>query len=349
MHDAQEVAHESESPTPDSPSPAAPAPPSLRVGILGAGRRGKALAHAATRLPGVTVAAVGDEDAARAAELAERWEATSYSIWQSMLIFERLDAIFIATPAAVQAEQVLTALDQGMHVYVEKPSALDLAMAQRIAEAALSRDRLVHVGFQHRYSSLVAPWYQALEGRAVSLVHAHLYQGAPDDADVGDPASTGGQAVAQAMHLLDLCRFLVDDITAVAAFGGRALWRDRTEWKGTDSTAVSLQFASGASGTLSLTYAMPLPIPGHLALDVVADGPLLLRFTGAALQVVTEGGVEDWTLEGPPDFAAVAAFLEAVRTGDRSQLRVPYDDAVRTLRVALACRDAAESGTVVRL
>jgi myo-inositol 2-dehydrogenase / D-chiro-inositol 1-dehydrogenase len=317
----------------------------VKVGILGAGRRGTALAHAVARVPGAVIAAIGDEDATRAAAIAEAWEATSYSIWQSMLIFEQLDAVVIATPSAVHAEQVLTALDQGMHVYVEKPPALDMAMAQRISEAARAKDRIVQVGFQHRYSSLVGPWYQALEGRAISLVHGHLYQGLPEGED---PALGGGQILGQALHLIDLCRFLVDDITAVAAFGGRALWPE-TDWKGADSTAVAMQFASGAAGTLSPTYGMPLPIPGHLALDVVAEGPLLLRFTGAELQVVSEGGIESWTVDEPPDLAAVAAFLGAVRTGDRSQILVPVDDAMQTLRVALACQEAADSGRVVQL
>jgi predicted dehydrogenase len=317
----------------------------VKVGILGAGRRGTALAHAVARVPGAVIAAIGDEDATRAAAIAEAWEATSYSIWQSMLIFEQLDAVVIATPSAVHAEQVLTALDQGMHVYVEKPPALDMAMAQRISEAARAKDRIVQVGFQHRYSSLVGPWYQALEGRAISLVHGHLYQGIPEGED---PALGGGQILGQALHLIDLCRFLVDDITAVAAFGGRALWPE-TDWKGADSTAVAMQFASGAAGTLSTTYGMPLPIPGHLALDVVAEGPLLLRFTGAELQVVSEGGIESWTVDEPPDLAAVAAFLGAVRTGDRSQILVPVDDAMQTLRVALACQEAADSGRVVQL
>lgn len=320
----------------------------MKVGILGAGRRGTALAHAIARVPDAVIAAIGDEDATRAAAVAESWEATSYSIWQSMLIFEQLDAVVIATPSAVHAEQVLTALDQGMHVYVETPPALDMAMAQRIAEAARAKDRIVQVGFQHRYSSLVAPWYQALEGRAISLVHGHVYQGIPEGEEVADPALSGGQVLGQTLHLLDLCRFLVDDITAVAAFGGRALWPP-TDWKGTDSTAVALQLASGAAGTLSMTYGMPLPIPGHLAIDVVAEGPLLLRFTGAELQVVSEGGIESWSVEEPPDFAAVAAFLGAVRTGDRSQILVPFDDAMQTLRVALACQEAADSGRVVQL
>ena len=321
----------------------------MNIGILGAGRRGTALAHAAARVPGAVIVAVGDDDLARAAELAERWEATSYSIWQSMLIFEQLDAVIIATPTAVHAEQVLTALDQGMHVYVEKPPALDMVMAQRIGEAASAHNRLVHVGFQHRYSSLVAPWYQALEGRTVSLVHAHIYQGVPESDDGGDPALSGGQAMVQAMHLLDLCRFLVDDITAVSAFGSRTLWRDQADWQSTDSLAVALQFASGATGTFSMTYGLPLPIAGHLALDIVTDGPMLLRFTGSELQVVTEGGVESYALEEPPDFAAVAAFLEAVSTGDHGLLRVPYEDAMQTLRVALACNEAAEQGRIVRL
>ena len=330
-------------------APAVSSFPSLRLGVLGAGRRGTALAHAAMRVPGISIVAVGDDDVMRAAELAEAWDATSYSIWQSMLIFEQLDAIIIATPSAVHAEQVLTAIDQGMHVYVEKPPALDNGMAQRIAEAATAQNRIVHVGFQHRYSGLVAPWFQALEGRTVSLVHAHLYQGVPEGSDGNDPALSGGQAMGQAMHLLDLCRFLVDDITAVATFSGQALWRDKADWRGADSTAVALQFASGATGTLSMTYGLPLSIPGHLALDIVAEGPLLLRFTGAELQVVTEAGVESWSLEEPPDFAAVATFLQAVRSGDRSILRVPYDDAVQTLRVALACNEAAEQSRVIRL
>lgn len=337
----------SEASTPHPLIPPSPAP--VRLGVLGAGRRGTALAQAAARVPGASIVAVGDDDVLRAAELAEVWDATSYSIWQSMLIFEQLDAIIIATPSAVHAEQVLTAVDQGMHVYVEKPPALDDGLAQRIAEAATAQNRIVHVGFQHRYSSLVTPWFQALEGRAVSLVHAHLYQGLPEGSDGDDPARSGGQAMGQAMHLLDLCRFLVDDITAVAAFSGQALWRERANWRGADSTAVALQFASGATGTLSMTYGLPLPIPGHLALDVVADGPLLLRFTGAELQVVTEAGVESWTLEEPPDLAAMATFLHAVRSGDRTALRVPYDDAMQTLRVALACNEAAEQGRIVRL
>ena len=45
----------------------------------------------------------------------------------------------------------------------------------------------------------------------------------------------------------------------------------------------------------------------------------------------------------------MAAFLEAARSGDHGLLRVPYEDAMQTLRVALACGEAAEQGRIVRL
>jgi predicted dehydrogenase len=321
----------------------------LRVGILGAGRRGTALAHAAARLPGISIAAVGDVDPSRARALAERWGAIAYGSWQSMLTFETLAAVFIASPSSVHAEQTLTALSQGMHVYVEKPPALDLALAERIGVAADAAGKLVHVGLQHRYSGLIAPWRRALAGRAISLVHAHLYRGLPESAGGQDPELGGGQLMDEGIHLLDLCRWLIGEVAAAAAHYGRALWAGRQDGPLADSTAVALQFTGGAAGTLCTTYAMPLPIPGHLALDVIAAGPLLLRYTGSALQVVQESGVETWTLDEPPDFAAVAAFLDAVRTGHRSALQVPYQDAVRTLRLALACHQSAASGQVVRL
>jgi len=322
---------------------------SLRIGVIGAGRRGTALAHAAARLPGVVVAAVVDADMARSNVLAESWKSAVYSGWQSMLIFEKLDAVIVASPSAVHADQTLTAIGQMLHVYVERPPALDLATAQRIGEKAEELGRIVQVGLQHRYSSLVDPWRHALTGRAISLVHAHVYRGQVKTAQTADAATTVPTILDEGMHLLDLCRWLVGEIGSVAAHYGHALASGADGDSAVDSAAISVQFRSGASGTLSITHAMPLPIPGHMAIDVVAEGPLLLRYTGSELQVVQESGVETWALQEPPDLAAMAAFVEAVRTGNRAGLRLPYVEAVRSLQLALACDESASTGHVVTL
>jgi predicted dehydrogenase len=43
------------------------------------------------------------------------------------------------------------------------------------------------------------------------------------------------------------------------------------------------------------------------------------------------------------------AFIEAVRTGDRSGVRTPYREAVRTLAVSLAATESAETNQAVEL
>ncbi|MCL5946855.1 MAG: Gfo/Idh/MocA family oxidoreductase, partial [Chloroflexi bacterium] len=235
-----------------------PAGRKLRVGLLGAGRQGRALATAIARVPDCELVAVCDVDEERAKSLADQYGARHYTLWQSMLIFLDMDAVFIATPAVMHAEHALTALQERRHVYLEKPPALSLGQARRIEEMAAEQERIVHVGLQHRYSDLVPPFYQALEGRNISVVHAHLYRGVLDSAEEWDDELVGGLFFGEAFHLLDLVRFLVDEVVAVGAFTGQALWRDVPEWRGRDSAAVAFQLAAGGCGTLTLTQAMSL-------------------------------------------------------------------------------------------
>jgi predicted dehydrogenase len=43
------------------------------------------------------------------------------------------------------------------------------------------------------------------------------------------------------------------------------------------------------------------------------------------------------------------AFIEAVKTGDSSNIRSTYEDAVKTLAVTLACNESAKTGVPVKV
>lgn len=62
-----------------------------------------------------------------------------------------LDGVVISTAAPTHRELACRALDAGLHVFVEKPLALDLAEAEAIAAAARAADRQVMVGHLIRY------------------------------------------------------------------------------------------------------------------------------------------------------------------------------------------------------
>jgi predicted dehydrogenase len=76
-------------------------------------------------------------DAAALATVADHFQIPArYNDWQKMLAEEPLDAVIIATPHDQHAEQAIAALDRGIHVLLEKPMAISVADAERVAEAA---------------------------------------------------------------------------------------------------------------------------------------------------------------------------------------------------------------------
>src|SRR5581483_11256771 len=57
-----------------------------------------------------------------------------------------IDAVVLATPAVMHAEQARAALAAGKHVFVEKPMALNVGDAQALAAQAESAGRILMVG-----------------------------------------------------------------------------------------------------------------------------------------------------------------------------------------------------------
>ncbi len=106
----------------------------MRIGIIGAGWI--AAEHVATlqQLDGVNVVAVCDLDLVRASKLAR--DATVYTDWRELISRETPDAVFVCTPPLSHREVAVAALEQGIHVYLEKPIARGLEDARAIVDAA---------------------------------------------------------------------------------------------------------------------------------------------------------------------------------------------------------------------
>lgn len=317
----------------------------LRIGVIGAGRRGVAHARAATEL-GATLVAVADPDALRAGRLSDG-TARTYADPAEMLARERLDVVYVTSPPYLHREHTLAALTAGSHVLLEKPIALSMEEAREIGAAAERAGRLVHVCQQHRYSALADLARERLAGRRVALVHAWLYRQTPDIPGNWDRRWGGGHVVEWGIHYLDLCRYLLGEVEWVSATYTEQVLAGRPGWNNWDAYAVALRYASGAVGTLTSTYAAWPGIEGAGGLDIVADG-LLLRFRGHRLSLLSPEGEEIVEESGDTTAAINAAFLTAIRTGDLGSLRIDYPDAVRTLALVLAANRSAELGTPVR-
>jgi len=197
------------------------------VGILGAGAMGANHAHTlASWVPAARVGAVYDFDGARADQVAAGTGATALGSADELIGSAEVDAIVIASPDPLHAEQVLSCVAAGKPVLCEKPLAADESGSQQILDAddrfaAEHGRRLVQVGFMRRYDpAFVALRAHVAAGaigtpRVVHCVHRNA---------VAHPAQTSDMNVTGSMvHELDIVPWLLDDpIAAITVRSPRA-------------------------------------------------------------------------------------------------------------------------------
>jgi len=136
----------------------------IRIGIIGAG--GMSAYHIpGFRKAGAVIAAVADVNAAAAAACAAKHGAgAAYGSADEMFAREKLDAVSIIVPNRFHAPLAIAALKRGLHVFCEKPPALNARETQAMARAAEKADRKLLFNFCNR----ARPEAQAIKAEIAS-------------------------------------------------------------------------------------------------------------------------------------------------------------------------------------
>ncbi len=108
----------------------------LRLGVVGCGVIGRQHQRWAGELPQIDLAAVADlrEDSARSAAK-EFGASRHYTDGNALIDDADIDAVVLALPTAGRSELALRAFGKGKHVLIEKPSAMNVAEAERLRKA----------------------------------------------------------------------------------------------------------------------------------------------------------------------------------------------------------------------
>ena len=110
--------------------------PKVRIAVIGLGVMGSShLRDIAHRLPNTQLAALCDIDRARADHYAAEYQAPAYYDYRDLLAKVELDAILIATPHYDHTPISIAALEQNIHVLVEKPLAVHVQDGRKMIAA----------------------------------------------------------------------------------------------------------------------------------------------------------------------------------------------------------------------
>jgi predicted dehydrogenase len=319
--------------------------PPVRVGIVGAGGIAERHGNVLNSLPGVCVAGVTDLVVERAEALAKALGARVYPDARALVLDGDLDALWVCTPPFARGEPELLAADHGIPLFVEKPVAHDLATAEAIAASVEASGIPTAIGYHWRHLDTVAEAQRLLAGRTPGLLAGRWFDKVPVTASWwARRASSGGQLVEQATHIVDLARYLVGEVDRVSAIGA-AVGHTGPDGDIDEASAAILGFRCGAVGTLSATCLFDHK--RATMLEVVTPG-LGIELSELELVVHENGGSRAITPAADAKVEVDRDFVEVVR-GRRPRSRTPYGDGLATHRVACAIADSAAEGAPVVL
>ena len=121
----------------------------IRIGLIGAGSRGREIFRAALRCPNVEAVAVADvytrclEEAKKIAP-----QINTHKDFRRLLDDKTIDAVLIATPQHQHALNFVPAIQAGKDVYQEKTMAFNPDHARRMKKAFEGSGRVVQIGMQ---------------------------------------------------------------------------------------------------------------------------------------------------------------------------------------------------------
>jgi predicted dehydrogenase len=138
----------------------------LKVGVIGAGVIFQfAHAEALKNHPEVELVAICDIDSDKAAAAAEKHQIPHiFTDYRELIASGGIDAIDICTPNLFHSEMAVAALDAGLHVFCEKPDAVNLEEAMKMAETAAASGKILMVMRNNRFrpaSQFIKRWSDA--------------------------------------------------------------------------------------------------------------------------------------------------------------------------------------------
>ena len=325
----------------------------IKVGFIGVGGIARRHLNEANNNPDVEMVAYCDVDVDRATRAAEQYGGNVYANAVELYEAEKPDAVIICTPPFAHGEIEEEACKRGIHFFVEKPVAVDMTTANRVAKAVRSSGVITQVGYMFRFSPPLVKVREMMRQYTPAMIQAHYYMpGLPSPGWWPKMALGGGQLIEQATHMLDLARFLAGEVCCVT--GATATVRNWTDipadyepegllkyselFEIPDTTALILQFENGAMGTLSCSIVPQAK--WDIGFKVVCDG-LIVTINGAS---ASYAGDTEGDLSAPDDWGTYVQkdFIDAVIQGRPAG--IPYDEGVASLAVSVAGYESVKRG-----
>lgn len=267
------------------------------IAVIGAGPAGLGYIRHLNSDHRLEVVGFTNRNEERRAEATQKTKLPGFSNLKELLagVETRPLGVVIATANSTHHSFALKCLAEGLHVFCEKPMAMNLEDAREMVEAEKASEGTLQIAFEYRYGTMTdrITELQSL-GHFGDLKHLTVTDSrghwlvnpteAPEDAPKLDPHRGGGPLIHCGIHELDLMRCWAGEVEKLQAF----VSPHSIPWYPAycpDQMTLQVKFTSGCVGAFHLYHSLAstwyhnMPnwvpnypkVPGH-GLDVLISG-----------------------------------------------------------------------------
>ena len=345
-------------------------PKRIKWGVIGSGgiARRRTIPEGILKAQNAELSVVFDTNQAVNAEVAKQYGVEQAASVKKLLDGDN-DAIYVATPAHVHAEQVRACAKAGKHVLCEKPLGMTVAEAEDMIELCRQRGVKLGCAFMMRF---VAQHQEALslieKGKLGRPVYARAQLSCWYPPIEGtwrqDPATGGGGAlIDMGGHCIDLLEMFFGKVARVSCFVNNAVH----DYKSEDSATAMLFFENGVLGTVDTFFCIPdnssknvLELYGSrgsiLAKGTIGQGPAgqmaaFLEQDGRYYDAQQARAEAQLLIIDPEPVNTYQAEIEEFSQAiiDDREPAIGGELGLRSQKVLTACYESARSGKVVEV
>jgi predicted dehydrogenase len=199
-----------------------------------------------------------------AGEFAREFGASrTYRDWRELAADPDVDAVYVATPVDLHAEQTIAAAEAGKHVLCEKPMALNVADCDRMIAACRSNSVKLGVAYYRRFYPVIRRVRALIDhGEIGQVVVVQMNAFSRFNPQPGEPRhwliekdrAGGGPMMDFGCHRIETFVNLFSPVDVDAAFTDQIYYKRDVE----DTSGVFFKMAGGARGVLLASHATPV-------------------------------------------------------------------------------------------
>ncbi|MDO5836294.1 MAG: Gfo/Idh/MocA family oxidoreductase [Methanobacterium sp.] len=311
----------------------------VNVGVVGVGAMGHNHVRVYTRLKNANLLAVSDLMKGTLAEVSKKYNTVGFVDYDNVLKMPEIDAVSVCVPTTYHYEVVMSAIEQGKHVLVEKPIAFTLKEAKNMVRAARKEGVKLATGHVERFNPAVLEAKKLLRdkliGEVVSVSAKRVGPFPPRIKDVG-------VTIDLAIHEVDVMAYLMDSpVSKVYAHVGSRL--EKCEYE--DHAEIMMEFYNNAIGMLEVNWLTPYK---KRQLEVTGtDGIISLDYIDQTVDIFGKNARNVRVPHHEPLMEELDSFLNAIMLDEKP--KITGEDGIHALKTVLAAMKSAKEKIPVKI